>query len=145
MTRQYYRQDKLKGYDDRKCLNCGSDKTYIHKDGRKQWHVYLDGYLCKKCYNNLILNPKLNRINNDRWNSVSIIFLKLHIFLSFNPRKGICSWCGKKKGEKFTTKKGSMGTILTHMHHWFYLPIMPWACTEEICNQCHGIHHNGKF
>ena len=145
MTRKYYRGLKLKGYDDRKCYVCGSNKTLIHKDGRRQWYIYNDEYICKKCYSRLINNPKWNKIYNEKWKNLSIIFLGLQIFLSFNPRKGICSWCGRKKGEKFITRQGEVGTILTHMHHWLYVRIMPWACTEEVCNSCHSIHHNNNL
>lgn len=133
MTRRYYREVRLKGYDDRKCLNCNSTKTHIYKDGRKQWHLYKDGRLCKKCFNNLIQNPKLNK----KWNGLAIRFLGIRIFLSFNPRKGYCSWCPSNIFDGTTER--------THMHHWFYVRILPWACTEEICNSCHTTHHQRKI
>ena len=28
---------------------------------------------------------------------------------------------------------------VTNSHHLFYLPIMVWACTIELCPKCHGI------
>jgi len=35
----------------RRCLQCGSDKTYQGKDGYWQWHQIEGGYLCNVCFN----------------------------------------------------------------------------------------------
>lgn len=24
------------------------------------------------------------------------------------------------------------------MHHWIYVPCMPWACSQELCESCHN-------
>lgn len=58
-------------------------------------------------------------------------FLKKITVLTFAPKKGFCSWCTKNIFDKSCKR--------THIHHYFYLPIMTWACTIEICARCHGI------
>ena len=60
---------------------------------------------------------------NNKNNARRIRFLGKRFPLSFNPRKGECSECG------------DIGQ--TDIHHWKYIPCMPWACTEELCDSCH--------
>lgn len=63
------------------------------------------------------------KISESEINERRIRFLGKRMYLSFNPRTGICSICGKKEN--------------THMHHEKYVPCIPWACTKEVCKQHH--------
>lgn len=62
---------------------------------------------------------------NDKNNARRLRFLGKRIVLSFIPRTGKCSKCGKKGA--------------TDMHHLKYIPCIPWACTKELCDKCHGM------
>ena len=118
--------------DKKFCSNCRSYKTWIKPDGRPFWRTDGKGnWLCTRCHFRLIGNPrrkietvrKWNKIQNPDYNPRKIWFKTKWIVLSFNPRKGLCSKC-HKKGR-------------THMHHDFYITILPWACTRELCVGCH--------
>ena len=68
-----------------------------------------------------------------------IRFLGKKIFLGWNPRKGRCEDCSKKVGDKHIGYRGKVGVIqVTQMHHYFYIPCMPWACMTERCTPCHN-------
>lgn len=119
----------------RECYNCGSIKTYIRKDGFEHWYNNrpLNQWLCEKCNNILIKNPKWHPITNPVWhektNKNDIIFVNKNVYLSFNPRTGRCSRCINNIYDR-TCKQ-------THMHHWVYIIILPWFGTEELCASCH--------
>lgn len=66
-------------------------------------------------------------------NKRRIGFLGTVIHLSFLPRTDKCARCGRVKD--------GINIRRTCRHHWFYLPIMRWACTEELCNSCHKSNH----
>ena len=34
----------------RRCMKCGSDKTYETKEGKKQWYIYKNGFECRRCH-----------------------------------------------------------------------------------------------
>lgn len=82
-------------------------------------------------------------VYNEKFNSRRIYFLGKRIVLTWSPRNGFCSDCG------YIGK--------TDMHHWFYLPCMPWACAKELCESCHdmtkdltnftmlGKHHSDQY
>jgi hypothetical protein len=74
---------------------------------------------------------RINKIKK-RYSDRIILFKGRRIDVGFNVRTGICSNCGKQ--------------ATTHRHHWFYLIIMPWSCTQELCESCHTTKHwdNGK-
>jgi hypothetical protein len=100
--------------DKRICVNCGIDKSI--RRGWSSWRHYKDGFLCEKCYTRLISNPRL------------LHYKDKFIFLKENPRKGICSWCGKKG--------------ITQMHHFAeYHDDDPLKDTVEICVACHKKVH----
>lgn len=124
----------------RRCL-------YFNDCGRKGITRYKDeGWICLKHYNRLIGNPKQTIEYRRKYNKISwsktLWFCNKPVYVGFVVRKGICERCGRKNGDKFIKTRGGIGTILTHKHHYFYLRIMVWACTEEICNLCHGIESN---
>ena len=113
--------------EDRECHYCGSHKTRVNKKGIPYWNKNKPTpyFLCQKCFCHLF-NYKYEKIRLQHL----IRFFGLKIRLGWNPRKGFCSKCG-------TSKDGWK----THMHHWFYLRIMPWACTMELCCTCHNLIH----
>lgn len=48
---RYDQREKMKEVRKRKCLICGSKKTYITKYGHPQWYKYgNDGYICNTCH-----------------------------------------------------------------------------------------------
>jgi hypothetical protein len=98
------------------------------KHNCEEWYHYNGGYLCTKCYTKLIGNPKRTpetiKKFNERNNPKVIQFKGRSIILNDNPRKGICSWCGKKG--------------FTNMHHIQYHDDDPLKDTVEICSSCHG-------
>lgn len=131
MTNTCRQPPRLKGYV-RKCLFC--DKTERNETGWKEhWRKYKDGYVCNTHYQKYVNNPRRPKeyyYNSRKQIQQRIIeFCKLDIILTFNPRKGYCKLCSNNIHD------GSCK--LTSLHHWFYLRIMPWACTIEICNSCH--------
>jgi hypothetical protein len=149
----------------KQCIKCQSYETYIDKRGHERWcHDEEGNIICKKCYMKHINNPKWNPIHNKRrynnvgapnlnYRAISIKkynnpitikknslkfnpiinaqrqkFKGLSKSMGWNPHKYVCSKCGAIKG---------IDCKQTHMHHWFYLIIMPWACCEELCVSCH--------
>ena len=95
-----------------------------------QWHRHDGLWLCRKCYDYYVWRP--TRDGN------RIIFCRRNRLIEYNPRKGKCNECHRKIGDKYTNHFGKQVRLKrTHMHHWFYLVIMPWACTEELCIPCH--------
>jgi hypothetical protein len=69
-----------------------------------------------------------------KWNYINgklqMKFLGKNIFLGFRQQIGYCSKCPNNIYDG-TCKS-------THMHHYFYCIIMPWACRIELCAKCHG-------
>jgi len=111
------------------CYSCGS------KHGTPNWLNNYDNdgnRLCSRCAMRLIYN----RIHGKKWSIINshkkIIFRGKAVMLDKAPRRGLCERCGAVKG--IDCKK-------TARHHWFYLTIIPWACTEELCTSCHMRHH----
>ncbi len=118
-----------------KCLECGSDKTYISKRKypRENWYKYKDGYLCMKCHSRSYCK-KWRSNNTDRikkyhdiYDNKKMRFKGKSITLKDNPRTGVCSLC-RFKG-------------LTHMHHINYHESDPLKDTIELCASCHAKQH----
>lgn len=111
----------------RRCLYfnlCGMEEVYDGKKWKIMWYKENGEPVCNKCY--CRLRPKeYRKIFNDR----RITFLGKVYCLTWNIRKGICSICRSNQRR-------------TNMHHYFYIPIMMWACTEERCVPCHNIETN---
>lgn len=125
--------------DKRVCAACDSDKTYIRPEsGRPHWFRWDGLWLCKKCRVLYVDSP----IKRQKWGKhidpKRINFHNKIISIKYIPRKGICSRCGKKKGDEYHGWRNKEKVVeRTSLHHWFYLVIMPWACTEELCYSCH--------
>jgi hypothetical protein len=131
---------KSKSHTNRYCYSCGSTETGTNKkkDGTLYpiWYLNYDddgSALCTRCYNHLYSHPKWNKITNAKFNPRMIRFLGKYVLLSFSPRKGMCSKCGR------TVSNGEIKQ--TQMNHLMYIPIAPWACTEELCVRCHRKDH----
>jgi hypothetical protein len=104
----------------RECYCCGSTTTHVDKTGRRHWMLNHDpenNVLCNKCKMHLFFNPK-------RKPEYYITFKNKKIYLSYNPRTGFCSQCGKA-GD-------------TQMHHEQYDESNPLAHIVELCISCHG-------
>ena len=123
-----------KSIDYRVCYNCGSYETFIDKKGRKHWYSHEDHWYCNKCDNNLFKNPKYRPDGV----YMRIWFKNRGIRLKENPRKGVCSICGKKVGDEFINYSGKVVRIKkTHIHHINYHDDDPLKDTIEVCPQCH--------
>jgi hypothetical protein len=111
-----------------------------------KWTKYNDGYLCARCANKLFYPPrktkeaikKYNDRNNPIYNHRHLSFKGKSIFLKENPRKGVCSWCGRKNGEYFLNANLKPSITLTHMHHIEYHDDDPLKDTLELCASCHS-------
>lgn len=109
----------------RVCYACGSNHTRLNTNRIPCWHLNHDtenNILCMDCFVKIIHYPSRRNIVLDQHKQY-IRFKDKRIKLQSNPRTGICSICKQK--------------ALTHMHHWFYMIIMPWSCIVELCNKCH--------
>ena len=76
-------------------------------------------------------NPDKTKAYNDKWNPINnpkrirLQFKGKTLLLKENPRKGICSKCGKK--------------TRTHIHHFAeYHENNPLKDTIELCSSCHA-------
>jgi hypothetical protein len=116
----------------RSCNCCKSEVTYVDKKGKDRWHNHDGEWFCDKCNHRLFTNP----ITNKKWAPINNIkrqvFKGNRLYFEKKPRTGKCSECGNVKGKDCKR---------TSNHHWFYLIIMPWACTIELCNSCHRKGH----
>lgn len=120
----------------RKCLyfnECFKEELDTGKEWKEHWYNYKDTSLCSLHYSKLINNKREYRTKEYRkkYNDRLLNFLGKRIMLSFKIRTGFCSLCYNNIFDK--------SCFTTHTHHWFYLPIMPWACSEERCPACHGV------
>jgi hypothetical protein len=112
------------------CYACGSTKTYtcVKSNGYHNQYWYLNhdidnNVFCSNCYDKYWRSKESKQKIWRKSNPKHMFFLGLSIYLSWDPRKHVCLECGK------------IGR--TELHHWFYLIIMPWACTTELCVSCH--------
>ena len=114
------------------CFNCGSDKTYVRKDGIEHWYNRNDNWYCNKCYMKLIDNPKWHPITNPMWNSITnpkhLVFKGKTIQLKERVLTGVCSLCGTADRK-------------TNMHHIKYHDNDPLKDTIELCQSCHVKEH----
>jgi hypothetical protein len=124
--------EELETEDKRFCSNCGSDKTRMDRN-HPRWLRYNDGYLCAKCQDRLIYNPRRSKETikkyNDRNNLKILVFKGKRILLKENPRKGVCTRCGAIKG---------INCKITNMHHIRYHDDDILKDTVELCASCHS-------
>lgn len=133
-TRHYYKnghffKGKVKIPSDRHCTICGSYKTNVrlHKNGylNYKWRYHDGKWYCNKCYSKYFENLIVHKVYGPR----RVNYKGIRIQLKDNPRKGICSWCGRKIGE---------GIKKTALHHFSeYHDDDPLKDTIEICVSCH--------
>lgn len=118
--------------DIRRCLYfnlCGIEEVYNGKKWKVMWYKENGKPICNRCY--CRLRPKeYRKLYNDR----RITFLGKVYCLTWNIRTGYCSFCSNNVFDGSCPK--------TEMHHYFYVPIMVWCCTEERCHSCHNIETN---
>lgn len=119
---------------ERVCSSCGSTQTYItHYNNRHsphhQWYTKNGLTYCSKCNNKLFTNPKWRPINNPIYHARCITYKDKKILLKFNPRKGVCTICGARKGIECRT---------THIHHKEYHDDDMLKDTIEVCASCHN-------
>lgn len=119
----------------RRCLyfnECFKDETHDGKKWKEEWGLHKNGnWVCTKHYYKYVKKRIRPKGHNKKFMSRRIVFLRKRIHLSFDIRTGYCSLCPNNIYD------GSIKR--TNMHHWFYVPIMPWACCEERCVGCHDI------
>jgi hypothetical protein len=111
------------------CYGCGSDKTYAqkHTNGRLQYHWYANppiGWLCEKCNNTYVKNPKWHPITNRR----RIWYGGRQVYVEEEHKIGVCNWC--RAVAPFDCK-------YTGRHHELYDNKDPMKHTIEICFACH--------
>lgn len=139
----------------RECLYfkaCGKREVHDGIVWRNRWSRFNDNWLCHPHYMSVVANPKQTSesIKNHNLRKTSeqkkkrrarrFNFLGKEVYLDHVARIGQCSVCDKKVGDEFIGFRGKLRKLnKTHIHHWFYLPIMIWACTIELCSSCHGI------
>lgn len=152
----------------RQCLYfnvCGKFEVYTGR-WQEHWHHYKDGYLCKYHYSKLITNPKKTPEYNKKYNSRRtkeqrkkdnaritseqhrkynakkiprlLQYKDKQYVLTFEPRKGKCDWCNKKKGDQYINSRGKLSKVKKiDKHHIEYFPIFIWFGTVELCRSCH--------
>jgi len=120
------------------CAICGSNETYIQiRNGRgtPQWNNYKDGKICSRCHHKLYEPKEKKKLRNKNNSKYRLDYCGINLLLSFQLPRNICEVCGKTKKE-----------IKIDRHHYFYIRIMPWACTISICGTCHqNITHKGRI
>jgi|SRR5687768_8178058 len=127
------------------CYICGGNKTQKRKSPMKQWR-------CRKCYIKYIVNPKKPRGYWKKYerseqkmkekNHRIMLFKDRRIYLKENPRKGQCTVCGLKIGDKYINKHGKEVTIKhTQIHHLDYHYDDPLKDAIEVCVKCHREKH----
>ena len=125
------------------CSICVSTTTTKSTRGYYNWYVNRsigsDFYpiLCQKCYHRLFAYPKYMKKNPDKVKErrskqpkTKTTFLGKRLCLSFRQKTGRCSKCLNNEFDGSCKK--------TDMHHYFYVPIMPWVCRIELCFSCHS-------
>lgn len=124
---------------------CKKEEIHNGRRWKEQWRKHPKGYICNYHHAMLIRNPKRTQEQNRYWRrnvtpemrkkrnakfqSRRIWFLGESIMLSFEPRKGYCTWCPNNIYDK--------STYQTEMHHLAYYRIFPWFATIELCSSCH--------
>lgn len=106
--------------DIKRCVICGSSKTYNNNNGLPHWYK---GPTCAKCARVKERKGKpridlLKRIN----------FKGRRIYLEENPRIGVCNLC--RNVVPFDCER-------TAMHHEKYDESEPLKYTLEVCTICH--------
>lgn len=116
--------------ENRHCANCNSKETTVRKTtGYEQWYRFREEWICQKCHNTLVKNPKFHPIKNPQ----RMLFKNRHMQLGINPRIGVCNLC--RHVVPFDCKK-------TDMHHEKYHSKKPLKDVIEVCPSCHRKQRN---
>lgn len=108
------------------CLIDSIHKTYIDKYNHQHWYRYKDGWVCSRCRNKLIANPKWHPITNSR----RLKFKDKQVYIQSNPKTGYCSYC--------TNNIHNGSCKKTDIHHIQYHEDDPLKNTIELCVSCHN-------
>ena len=116
------------------CYACGGIKKTVNGRGSPNWILNWDkdfNMLCHYCYGKIIKYPNERPQRLEEYKKL-IRFgnLKRQIKGTFRQLTGYCSKCPKNIFD------GSCKT--THMHHLFYIMIIPWFGRAELCASCHA-------
>jgi len=127
---ELFRQDKRAPYGHSTlCKKC-------HRERYRKGGIYGKQTL-KRAKEYRRRNPDKIKKLNERLNPLGIRFKSKWIYLGYNPRKNICSECGKKYPEELK--------IQIQLHHDKYDPKNPLAHTRELCASCHTkLHRLGR-
>jgi len=120
-------------FDQRICDWCGNTKTYINKRGVPEWRNIDDKPWCLRCYDRIFShptrNPKRTKEQLRKSNEKRIKFKDKIMYLSENPRIGVCNGC--RAVVPFDCPK-------TDMHHEEYDELDILKNTIELCTNCHN-------
>jgi hypothetical protein len=115
--------------EQKKCVNCNTTETYVNRKGYEVWRNDEKGnVLCKRCWQNLIANPKYNPAGHKKFNPRRLTFKNKQIFIPYDFRTGVCNLC--RAVFPFDTAK-------VDFHHEKYDESDPLKYTIEICASCH--------
>lgn len=109
---------------ERKCAGCGGNKTYVDKTGRIHWRFNDGKPYCSNCYWKWAPRGPSRKKWQQIGNARKIKFLGIRVYLPWDFRKYVCSWCSRPDK-------------MTDMHHLAYWPCMPWVGMVELCRKCH--------
>lgn len=123
------------------CKQCYKGYRKPHPERRKQYYNEVAKERMKLKYkeNPQYFKDKAKNWRKDKW---TVLYRKCNIFLSFNPRKGICLLCGK------SIEKGEISN--TYLHHLIYEfqtkeirknHDLVLKHTIEVCFKCHHRLH----
>ena len=126
-------QSKRKDIQERKCFNCGSDKTSTSfgSDGHpyKKWRRIDGEFHCSKCYDRIKTTPEQQWRKNANRIKYKGEYIRVPEILE--KKTGYCQWCSNNIYDK-TCK-------YTQFHHKdnIYDDKNPLWNTVELCPQCH--------
>jgi 5-methylcytosine-specific restriction endonuclease McrA len=113
------------------CAACDSTITI-------NWHCHDEHWYCNPCFLKYIRNPaRLYQEYRKNYAARRLLFQNTRLILDHNPRKGVCSECGKINGEIFINTKGKESIVQTHIHHVEYDSANPLNHIVELCEGCH--------
>lgn len=116
----------------RLCYACGSDKTYVRKNGYLKWYPNPPiGWLCSKCYTKYIAMSKWR----PKYNLRLLKFKDKKVLAERPVRIGVCNWC--RAVVPFDCKR-------TNIHHEVYDDSDVLKHSIEVCASCHGVETRRK-
>lgn len=110
---------------ERSCYSCGSNKSWVDKNGYEKWHLNHDqenNVLCLKCFDRYILSPIYSKRR--------YTFKDKQLYTWHGLKTGYCSLCPNNIYDGSCKR--------TNLHHKYYIIIFPWFSLTELCNSCHN-------